>query len=142
MNLSHLGQIDETDHDLDHLRSSPAVARGSAGSVQYRSIQIQPRKPVLDHADYTAPTRQHERNQTDQEYACRERSTSRSVACAVCARVSARLCSHMKRAISCAARQTVRPVLARVCPSSGFTPVSAMETCKRSRARGGGTRRR
>ena len=59
MNLSHLGQIDETDHDLDHLRSSPAVARGSAGSVQYRSIQIQPRKPVLGHAGYTAPTRQH-----------------------------------------------------------------------------------
>ena len=31
-------------------------------------VQIQPRKHVLDHADYTAPTRQHELDHTDQEY--------------------------------------------------------------------------
>ena len=28
-------------------------------------VQIQPRKLVLDHADYTAPTRQHELDHTD-----------------------------------------------------------------------------
>ena len=32
------------------------------------TVQIQPRKYVLDHADYTAPTRQHERDPTDQEF--------------------------------------------------------------------------
>ena len=39
-------------------------------------VQIQPRKPVLDDADNTAPTRQHEldhtdhTDHTDQEYIC------------------------------------------------------------------------
>ena len=39
-------------------------------------VQIQPKKPVLDHADDTAPTRQHEldhtdhTDHTDQEYIC------------------------------------------------------------------------
>ena len=37
-------------------------------------LQIQPRKSVLDRADYTAPARQHELDNTDQEYICPERS--------------------------------------------------------------------
>jgi len=43
------------------------------------------------------------------------------------------LCSHMKRAISWAALQTVSPVLASVCPSSGLTPVREMLTCDAKR---------
>ena len=35
-------------------------------------ISIQPRKIVLDHAEYTAPTQQHELDDTDQEYVCPE----------------------------------------------------------------------
>ena len=31
-------------------------------------IQFQPRKPVVDHAESTAPTRQHELDHTDEEY--------------------------------------------------------------------------
>ena len=34
------------------------------------TVQIQPRKHVLDHADYAAPTRQHEVDHTDQEFIC------------------------------------------------------------------------
>ena len=40
------------------------------------TVQIQPMKHVLDHAEYTAPTRQHEldhtdhTDHTDQEYIC------------------------------------------------------------------------
>ena len=30
-------------------------------------VHTQPSKHILDHADYTAPTRQHELNDTDQE---------------------------------------------------------------------------
>ena len=40
-------------------------------------VQIQPRKHVVDHADYTAPTRQHELDRTDntdQEFVYPERS--------------------------------------------------------------------
>ena len=37
--------------------------RCCAGSLYV--VQIQPRKHVPDHADYTAPTRQHELNHTD-----------------------------------------------------------------------------
>ena len=46
-------------------------------------VQVQPRRYVLDHADYTAPTRQHELDRTDhtdhidhtdQESICPERS--------------------------------------------------------------------
>ena len=47
-------------------RSSPAFVRGCAGSA-YRTavVQIQRRHLVLDHADYTAPTRRHELDHTD-----------------------------------------------------------------------------
>ena len=38
--------------------------------------QIQPRKHVLDRADYTAPTRQRGLDHTDQGYICPERSRS------------------------------------------------------------------
>ena len=46
-------------------RSSAAVVIGCAGSVV---VQIQPSKRVLDYADYTGPTLQHELDHTDQEY--------------------------------------------------------------------------
>ena len=40
-------------------------------------VQIQPGNYVLDHAGYTAPTRQHdEPDYTDEENICPERSTS------------------------------------------------------------------
>ena len=42
--------------------SSPVVVRCCASSVYIE--QIQTRKPVLGHADYTAPTRQHEVDRT------------------------------------------------------------------------------
>lgn len=44
--------------------------RCSAGPVYV--VQIDSRKPVLHHADYTAPTLQHELvdHTTDQEYIC------------------------------------------------------------------------
>ena len=38
--------------------SSPAVLRGCAAST-YTVRMIQPRKDVVDHADYMAPIRQH-----------------------------------------------------------------------------------
>ena len=41
-------------------------------------VQIETRKPVLDHADYTAPTRQHEPDPTDQELVCPEKCRSSS----------------------------------------------------------------
>ena len=37
-----------------------------------RIVQIQPRKHVQDHADYTAPTRIHELDHADQEQICHE----------------------------------------------------------------------
>ena len=39
-------------------------------------VQIQPRKHVLDYADYLAPTRQRELDGSDQGYICPERSRS------------------------------------------------------------------
>ena len=33
-------------------------------------VQVQPRKPVLDRADYLAPSLEHELDHTDQGYAC------------------------------------------------------------------------
>ena len=33
-------------------------------------MQIQPRKDVIDYADYTAPTHKHEVDRADQEYIC------------------------------------------------------------------------
>ena len=51
-------QIDQIDHDpVDHLDPEPAVM-SMLRSI--RTIQIQPRKHALDHAGWTAPTRQHE----------------------------------------------------------------------------------
>ena len=41
------------------------------------TVQIQPRKNVLDHAEYTAPTLQHELRPIDQESVATEISTSR-----------------------------------------------------------------
>ena len=40
------------------------------------TVQVQPRKHVLDHADYTAPTRQHGLDHTDQQSICPEGSRS------------------------------------------------------------------
>ena len=57
------------DHDLDHtdhLYIKPALVRGYAGSVQYRSNPgSMPYEDHEDHADYTAATRQHELDHTD-----------------------------------------------------------------------------
>ena len=39
-------------------------------------VQIQPRKHILDRAEYTAPTRKHEQDHTGQEYICPETSRS------------------------------------------------------------------
>ena len=64
--------------------SQPAVKICCAGSVQYRSVQIQPSKHVLDHAGFTVSTRQHELHHTDhidhtdQESIWSERSRSSS----------------------------------------------------------------
>ena len=46
--------ISRKDHDLDH-------------DIQQMIyiVQIQPRKHELDHADYTAPSRQHDLDHTD-----------------------------------------------------------------------------
>ena len=75
MNLAHVGQIDEidngllVDHDLDDLLINPNLPLGDVVQDMYIcTVQIQPRKPVLDYADYTAPTRQHELEHTDQEF--------------------------------------------------------------------------
>ena len=38
-------------------------------------VQIQHKEHVLDHAEDTAPTRQHELDHTGQEYICPEKST-------------------------------------------------------------------
>ena len=43
--------------------SVPSIS--NAPSIVTVVAQTQPRKPVLDHAGYTAPTRQHELNHTD-----------------------------------------------------------------------------
>ena len=48
-----------TDHDLDYLAPDLLLYRVCV-------VQIQHRKNVLDHADYTAPTMQHELDCTDQ----------------------------------------------------------------------------
>ena len=54
---SRVGQIDQIDHDLDHL--DPSLPLGFVVqdlSVWYRS---NPGNMILDHAEYTAPARQH-----------------------------------------------------------------------------------
>ena len=76
-------------YDLDHLDPNLPWRRLCRICV----VQIQPRKHVLDHAGYTAPTRQHEldhtdhtdhtnhtdhTDHTDQDYICPERYRSSS----------------------------------------------------------------
>ena len=60
----HLSDISFTDRSSRSSSSLAAVVRRCVASVHYRS---NPGKHVLDHADYTAPIRQHELNHTDQE---------------------------------------------------------------------------
>ena len=50
-NIPHLGQTDQTDHDLDNL--VPCLPLREA------IYQIQPRTRLLDRADHTDPTGQH-----------------------------------------------------------------------------------
>ena len=64
MNDSHLGQIDEIDHDLDHLRPNLPL-RDFVKDLYI--VQIQHRKHEPDHTDHT-----------DQESICPERSRSSS----------------------------------------------------------------
>ena len=65
-----VGQIDHLDYRDLHLLGSEVLCRICT------AVQIQPRKHVLDHADHTAPTRQHEldhtdhTDHTDQDYIC------------------------------------------------------------------------
>ena len=66
LDIANLGQIDQIDHDLDHLGPSPAVMRGCPGSAYYRSTRKETwYYIVVDHADCMAPTRQHELDNTD-----------------------------------------------------------------------------
>ena len=51
--LGQIDQIDQIDHDLDHL--DPNLLLGDV--LQDCTVQIQPGKRVPDHADCTAPTR-------------------------------------------------------------------------------------
>ena len=77
---AHVGQIDQIDHDIDHLH--PNLPRRDAGQDMHTAVvQIQLRKCDLDDADYEAPTRKHEldhTDHTDQESICPERSRSSS----------------------------------------------------------------
>lgn len=58
---THVGQ---RDHDVDHLDPGLPFMRSCAPILCIRRVQIQPRKAVLNHTDYTAPTRQHEQDHT------------------------------------------------------------------------------
>ena len=82
-NLDHIDHdLDQIDHNLDHIDHD----LDQIDQIDYLDpimrlcrcciIQIQPRKYVIDHADYTAPRRQHELYHTDQESICPERSRS------------------------------------------------------------------
>ena len=65
--------------DLYSTYLDPNLPLWDAVQDLYSSIQIQSGKHVLDYADYTAPTRQHEldhTNHTDDQYICPERSRS------------------------------------------------------------------
>ena len=65
MIVAHPGQIDQIDHldpDLPLRRTCTA--------------QVQPSEVVLDHADFTTPTCEHEVDTTDQESTSFERSRS------------------------------------------------------------------
>ena len=72
VNVPHVGQIDQTDHDLDYLE--PIQPLWDAVHDLYSTDPTQ--QHVLDHADYMAATRQREldhtdhTDHTDQEYIC------------------------------------------------------------------------
>ena len=74
-------QIDHLDHPTLPLRDVGQNLYGTAPTQEtcpiyiMQIIQLQPGSHVLDHADYTAPTRQHELDhidRTDQGFICRE----------------------------------------------------------------------
>ena len=72
--ISHVGQTDQIDHDLlDHLY---ILTCRNEMLCRICIVQIQPRKYVLDHADYEAPTMPHELDHAYQESVCPERSPS------------------------------------------------------------------
>ena len=71
--LLYISTVDHLDSDLS------SGVRCCAGSVECIPLGIQPRKPVLYHANYTAPTRQHELDRTDQGSVCPQISRSRTV---------------------------------------------------------------
>ena len=70
---SYTSYTDQIDHDLYHLQILPCRYEMLC---RICTVHIQPRKHVLDHADYTVPTRQHEldhtdhTDHTDQEFIC------------------------------------------------------------------------
>ena len=77
---SFFGGSIRTDHDLDHLNLDLSwwVVQDLICCV----VHIQPRKHVLDRAEYTAPSQQHEldcTDHTDQESLCPEISRSWTV---------------------------------------------------------------
>ena len=57
-------EIYQIDHDLDHLVPRSPLREG-VNDLHQSVVQIQPRKHVLDYADYTRAIRQHELNNTD-----------------------------------------------------------------------------
>ena len=57
-------QKNQIDDHLDHL----IVPCRSEVLCRICIVQVQPRNPVLDGADYTAPTRQDELDHTDQKH--------------------------------------------------------------------------
>ena len=66
-----MDQIDQTDHDLDHVHLSLLflyVVQDLNGTDPTQEI-------CQDHADYTAPTWQHELDHTDQQYICPTKSS-------------------------------------------------------------------
>ena len=63
-NIPHLGQTDQTDHDLDHLDRIDQTDHDLDNLVPCLPLreaiyQIQPRTRLLDRADHTDPTGQH-----------------------------------------------------------------------------------
>ena len=64
-----VGQIDQIDHDLDHV--DPSLPLWDVVQIFVHIVKIQPRKPALDRSDYTAPTGQHDDlDRTDQVSIC------------------------------------------------------------------------
>ena len=72
-NVPRHGRID---YDLDHLDPNLPLRDIVQDPYNTDTVQIQLRKHVLDHADYTAPVQQHELDHTDQESIRREISRS------------------------------------------------------------------